>query len=80
MTTTPEQFCLYRADESNMKHMERYRDIICVVSEAKNLDVKNEIEDIEKVHDTCNYSFFIDLTKLKFASMNFFHSLIFFHQ
>ena len=46
------KFCPNIADDRINEHMEKYKDIICTVPEFKNLDVKIEIKDIEKVNDT----------------------------
>ena len=49
VTTITEGFCPNIADDNINHHMEKYKDIICIVPEAKNLDEIIEIKDIEKV-------------------------------
>ena len=46
-------FCQNIAEEDSIKeHMEKYKDIFCSISEFKNLDVKSNVKDIEKVNIT----------------------------
>ena len=44
-------FCQNIAEEDSIKeHMEKYKDVFCSISEFKNLDVKSNVKDIEKVN------------------------------
>ena len=44
-------FCQNIAEEDSLKeHMEKYKDIVCSIPEFKNLDVKSNVKDIEKVN------------------------------
>ena len=44
-------FCQNIAEEDSIKeHMEKYKDIFCSISEFKNLDVKSNVKNIEKVN------------------------------
>ena len=56
MTATSEDFCLNTADDSLKVHMKNYKDIMCIVPEAKNLGVIT-VKDIEKVNNKHHYSF-----------------------
>ena len=53
MSPASGDFCLNIGEDDGInEHMGKYRDIICTIPEFKNLDVKSEIKDIEKVNDT----------------------------
>ena len=56
VTATSEDFCLNTADDSIKVHMKNYKDIMCIVPEAKNLGVIT-VKDIEKVNNKHHYSF-----------------------
>ena len=44
-------FCQNIAEEDSIKeHMEKYKDVFCSISEFKNIDVKSNVKDIEKVN------------------------------
>ena len=46
-------FCQNIAEEDRIKeHMDKYKDIFCTIPEFKNLDVKNNVKDIEKMYIT----------------------------
>ena len=50
-------FCQNIAEEDSIKeHMEKYKDIVCSIPEFKNLDVKSNVKDIEKVNITYQFS------------------------
>ena len=50
-------FCQNIAEEDSVKeHMEKYKDIVCSIPEFKNLDVKSNVKDIEKVNITYQFS------------------------
>ena len=56
VTAMSEDFCLNTGDVSIKAHMRNYKDIMCIVPEAKNLGVIT-VKDIEKVNNIHYYSF-----------------------
>ena len=51
MSPVTGDFCQNIAEDDSIKeHMEKYKDVFCSISEFKNLDVKSNVKDIEKVN------------------------------